>query len=63
MFRFIEVDPGRVVSYETDKGRVVVMRAPGANRGSETEQAIRGRVAVRLEEGADALVEEYERVA
>lgn len=39
MFRFIEVDPGRVV----------VMRAPGANRGSETEQAIRGRVAVRLE--------------
>lgn len=33
MFRFIEVDPGRVVSYETDKGRVVVMCAPGANRG------------------------------
>lgn len=54
MFRFIEVDSGRVV---------VVMRAPGANRGSETEQAIRGRVAVRLEGWPDALVEEYERVA
>lgn len=39
------------------------MRAPGVDRGSETEQAIRGWMAVRLEEWLDVLVGECERVA